>query len=110
MLLMSIFMLLNLIRSGNAFLTAASTATLHRPFHLQIAAKMSSTTSTSDVTALSWSDLQKMVGETSVGAALNNESNIRLEGKGSAYVQNKLRKFDSDDEPVITLFRDHAGW
>ncbi len=107
MFFISLYMLLHLIRSGNAFLTKVSIAPLHRPKYLQKFAKMSTT---SDVAALSWSDLQKMVGETSVGTALNNESSLRLEGKGSAHVQNRLRKFDSDDEPVITLFRDHAAW
>ena len=103
-------MLLNFIRNGSAFLTVSPTVPLQRPLYLQGIAKMSTTASSSDVSALSWSDLQTMVGETSVGAALNNESNLRLQGEGSAHVQNKLRKFDSKDEPVITLFRDHAGW
>jgi hypothetical protein len=105
-------MLLNLARNGSAFVATKSTAPLRRILHSHswTVAKMSSTSFTSDVTALSWLDLQKMVGETSVGAALNKESALRLEGKGSAHVQNKLRKFDSNDEPVITLFRDHAGW
>lgn len=113
MLLMNIYMLLNVVRSGTAFVTTASTAPLRRTLNLRTVAKMSSTSSTSQsdvATALSWLDLQKMAGETPAGAALNNESILRLEGKGSAHVQNKLRKFDSDDEPVITLFRDHAGW
>ena len=107
MLFISVYMLMHLIRSGNAFLTKVSITPLQRPKHLPKFAKMSTT---SDVAAWSWSDLQTMVGETSVGTALNEESRLRLEGKGSAHVQNKLRKFDSDDEPVITLFRDHAGW
>ena len=107
MLFISVYMLMHLIRSGNAFLTKVSITPLQRPKHLPKFARMSTT---SDVVAWSWSDLQTMVGETSVGTALNEESRLRLEGKGSAHVQNKLRKFDSDDEPVITLFRDHAGW
>jgi hypothetical protein len=113
MLLLYIYMILNLIRNGNAFLLKVSNLPLQRPLHWQTTiVKMSTTTilSSSDITALSWSDLQNMVGETSVGTALNNESKLRLEGKGSAHVQNKLRTFDSNDEPVITLFRDHAGW
>ena len=110
MLLMCIYMFLNLVRNGSAFVTTALTAPLRRTLPLRTVAKMSSTSLSSDVTALSWLDLQKMVGETPVGEALNNESILRLEGKGSAHVQNKLRKFDSNEEPVITFFRDHAGW
>jgi hypothetical protein len=70
---------------------------------------MSSSSGATDV-ALSWSDLQDKVGTTAVGAALNNEAKLRSQGKGSAHVQNKLRKFDSNGEPAITFFRDHAGW
>jgi glutathione S-transferase len=59
----------------------------------------------------SWNEIQSTVGETSVGKALNSESELRSRGKGSAHVQNKLRSFGSDSQsPPITLFRDHAGW
>lgn len=62
---------------------------------------------TTAATIPSWSDLKKTVGETSVGNALNEEETLRLEGKGSAHVSNKLRTFDSGGpEPQITLFRD----
>lgn len=68
------------------------------------------TAAAADTAVPSWSDLQQRVGQTAVGAALNEETKLRSQGKGSAHVQNKLRKFGSDAEPVITLFRDHAGW
>ena len=69
-------------------------------------------TSTPSTTVPSWADIQSTVGETSVGQALNKESELRSEGKGSAHVQNKLRLFDapSSSTPPITLYRDHAGW
>jgi hypothetical protein len=68
------------------------------------------TSSTSSTTILSWSELQEQVGNTLVGKALNNEVKQRLQGNGSAHVQNTLRLFGSNDEPQITLYRDHAGW
>ncbi len=74
---------------------------------------MSSSTTASGRTSTtlpSWTDLSDQIGATPVGQALNHEVKIRLEGKGSAHVQNKLRKFDSDEEPPIILYRDHAGW
>jgi glutathione S-transferase len=58
----------------------------------------------------SWSDLQQTAGATKVGAALNEEVLRRSKGDGSAHVQNTLRKFGKDNEPPITLYRDHAGW
>jgi hypothetical protein len=58
----------------------------------------------------SWTYLQESVGKLPVGIALNNEDNLRKEGKGSAHVQNRLRKFGKEEEPQITFFRDHAGW
>jgi hypothetical protein len=66
--------------------------------------------STSGTIVLSWNELQGQVGKTAVGTALNNEVQLRLDGKGSAHVQNTLRKFGSDSDPQITLYRDHAGW
>lgn len=62
------------------------------------------------LTVPSWSELQKAVDETPVGMALNAELQLRWKGKGSAHVQNTLRLFDSNDDPQITLYRDHAGW
>lgn len=58
----------------------------------------------------SWSDLMQACEATPVGNALRNEVELRKQGKGSAHVQNKLRLFDSDQPPQITLYRDHAGW
>ncbi|KAL3935339.1 MAG: hypothetical protein SGBAC_009124 [Bacillariaceae sp.] len=69
---------------------------------------MSSTTAATTVP--SWETLQSDVGETPVGQALNDQIQLRADGKGSPHVQNKLRKFQSDADPQITLFRDHAGW
>lgn len=67
--------------------------------------------SATSVATPSWEELQSTVGETSVGQALNNEIELRSQGKGSAHVRNKLRLFQNDGgDPPITLFRDHAGW
>ena len=107
MRLMFIGILFGAIRKGRGFLNVEYISPLSRSW-LPTTLAMSSSGATDVV--LSWSDLQEKVGMTAVGAALNEEVKLRSEGKGSAHVQNKLRKFDSDDEPVITLFRDHAGW
>jgi hypothetical protein len=64
-------------------------------------------TSTSSIP--SWTDLQTMVGQTVVGQALNNDLQQRKEGYGAPHVHNTLRKFNSIDNPKITLYRDHAG-
>lgn len=63
-------------------------------------------------TVPSWADLHEMVSKTPVGRALESETKLRQQGKGSAHVQNTLRLFNSDpkEEPAITLYRDHAGW
>ena len=110
-----------LVQKGHSFLNAASkrsiysiqlaktVATVRKAEPPALSLAMSSAT-TDAVLANSWSDLQKQVGETVVGKALNAEAELRNQGRGSAHVQNKLRKFGSDDEPQITLFRDHAGW
>ena len=67
--------------------------------------------STASATTLpSWTDLASRVATTPVGQALNQEVELRKQGRGSAHVQNKLRKFDSDKDPKIILYRDHAGW
>jgi glutathione S-transferase len=71
---------------------------------------LSMSAATQSVTIPSWSDLKNRAGSMPVGIALNKEAELREMGKGSAFVQNKLRKFGSVDEPKITLFRDHAGW
>jgi hypothetical protein len=107
MRLMHLLMLLSVVQKGRAFLHIAKISS-HQRF-LPSALLMSTSAGTTDL-VLSWTDLQTKIGETAVGTALNIETHIRLQGKGSAHVQNKLRKFDSNDEPAITLFRDHAGW
>jgi hypothetical protein len=71
---------------------------------------MSSPSSSQTLSVSSWSELQNEIGQTPVGAALNRETELRSQGKGSAHVQNKLRTFRSTETPTITLFRDHAGW
>ncbi|CAB9523202.1 S-transferase DHAR1 [Seminavis robusta] len=69
----------------------------------------SSTAATTEVPT--WSDLQAQSKNTVVGQALETETALRQQGKGSAFVQNTLRKFQSPDaDPEITVFRDHAGW
>jgi len=60
-----------------------------------------------------WSDLQQQASETAVGQALNDEIELRKQGRGSAHVHNTLRTFSDDattEVPAITVFRDHAGW
>ena len=57
-----------------------------------------------------WPDLQSKSKENSVGQALEQEMKLRKDGKGSAFVQNTVRKFKSEETPQITLYRDHAGW
>jgi hypothetical protein len=110
MWLMYTFMLLQVARKGNGLLNIAPNLLLPKQRFLPISKMSTSSIEVTDVSSLSWSDLETMVGGTAVGTALNNESTLRLEGKGSPHVQNKLRKFDSNDEPDITFFRDHAGW
>ena len=59
----------------------------------------------------SWADLQSSVAENPVGRTLNDEVELRQQGRGSPNVQNTLRLFGKDHEtPAITLYRDHAGW
>ena len=65
---------------------------------------MSTQTSTS-----SWDDLKDFSAAQPIGAALNNEVEVRESGKGSAHVHNKLRLFDTNEQPKITLYRDQAG-
>ncbi|GAX18073.1 glutathione S-transferase [Fistulifera solaris] len=61
-------------------------------------------------TTSSWDDLVKQMDATPVGKALTNELEVRKTGKGSPHVHNTLRKFDSDEDPQVILYRDHAGW
>lgn len=59
----------------------------------------------------SWSELQKLASDTTVGTALNREVETRKTGRGSPFVQNSLRLFNSEEtKPKFTLYRDHAGW
>jgi len=65
----------------------------------------------SEVTVPSWADLTSHSSGQTVGSVLNNEVESRQNGHGSAHVQSKLRLFSSSNEnPQITLFRDHAAW
>lgn len=105
---MALLMFLSLVQRGSSFLNSPTISIVNRLASHSLA--MSSTTATDVRPLLSWTDLQRHAGETAVGAALNAETELRKQGKGSPHVQNKIRKFGQNDEPVITLFRDHAGW
>ena len=71
----------------------------------------SSTLSMSTSTEVSsWEDITALSNSQPIGAALNNEVEVRKTGKASPHVQSKLRLFASDEKPKITLYRDHAGW
>jgi glutathione S-transferase len=66
---------------------------------------------TATTAAPSWDSLKTLSQSNPVGNAMMKEVELRKNGKGSAHVQNQLRLFGSEDEePSITLFRDHAGW
>ena len=69
--------------------------------------KISMSATSSDT---SWSGLQTAAAKTSVGAALISEQESRARGTGAPFVQNKLRLFGSTEKPMLTLYRDHAGW
>ena len=58
----------------------------------------------------SWGELTALSSSQPIGAAFNNEVEVRKTGKASPHVQSKLRLFASDEKPKITLYRDHAGW
>ena len=64
----------------------------------------------STVSTDSWESLQSAASRTPVGSALDEESASRSAGTGAAFVQNKLRLFESSERPKLTLYRDHAGW
>lgn len=57
-----------------------------------------------------WDELKALASATPVGKALDNDIELRKQGKGSPNVHNKLRKFGDDTLPKYTLYRDHAGW
>jgi hypothetical protein len=103
----SLFVLLSiqcLVGRGFAFLVSLGPQAKSAP-------RLSMSSSATETTTVpSWADLTDKVATTAVGRALNAEVKLRKEGKGSAHVQNTLRLFASDDEePRITLYRDHAG-
>ncbi len=58
----------------------------------------------------SWETLQSAASNTPVGSALDAESASRTAGTGAAFVQNKLRMFDANETPKLTLYRDHGEW
>ena len=91
-----------LANRGSAFLSGNNN---HRPSPATIASM-----STATETVPSWTDLQSKSKSTFAGKALENEMTIRKDGQGSAFVHNTLRKFQSEETPVITVYRDHAGW
>ena len=57
-----------------------------------------------------WAELQSQSKATFAGKALEEEMARRKQGKGSAFVHNTLRTFQSEGTPQITVYRDHAGW
>lgn len=61
--------------------------------------KMSS--SITSTTIPSWLDLKEESESTPVGKSLVNEVELRSKGKGSAHVQNRIRQFNSKQEPRI---------
>ena len=71
-----------------------------------------SSSSSPTTTVPSWSSLQKQAQATPTGRALVKEVELRKKGQGSAHVHNTLRLFrnSAQQQPDITLFRDHAGW
>ncbi|CAJ1953934.1 unnamed protein product [Cylindrotheca closterium] len=122
---LSIVGLTTLVTAAYGFTSSSSTTTSSRKtlfpsssfqqgvLHSRSSSSSSSSSMSSTSTATtvpSWETLQSDVGETPVGRALNEQIKLRADGKGSPHVQNKLRKFQSDADPQITLYRDHAGW
>ena len=99
----SFMLFASVIRRGSAFVSKVS-----GPLSSLAYTSLSMSSVATEVPT--WSDLQSKSKGTAVGQALEKESALRKEGKGSAFVQNKLRKFQSEDTPQITIFRDHAGW
>lgn len=65
---------------------------------------------TAPASLMSWDGLRDAADSTEVGAALRREAELRAQGHGSPHVQSTLRLFRSEEEPKITLYRDHAGW
>ncbi|OEU07418.1 hypothetical protein FRACYDRAFT_197737 [Fragilariopsis cylindrus CCMP1102] len=81
---------------------------------------MSTTAATETTTVVpSWNELKTKISLTSVGKALDDDKKLRLIGKGSPNVHNKLRLFNDEDdsdnngsgkETKYTIYRDHAAW
>ena len=74
--------------------------------------KMASSSEATMASAPTWENLKARLSETAVGKALDRDVQLRKEGKGSPNVHSNLRLFNeqSSEQPVFTLFRDHAGW
>lgn len=79
-------------------------------FRSASAGRMKLSMSTTGTDTTSWKGLQSAASNTPVGAALDAEQDSRANGTGAPFVQNKLRLFESNDRPKLTLYRDHAGW
>lgn len=74
--------------------------------------KMASSSETTMASVPTWENLKARLSETAVGKALDRDVQLRKEGRGSPHVHSNLRLFNekSSEQPVFTLFRDHAGW
>ena len=83
------------------------------------ALQMSTAVTGTTVVVPSWNELKTKISLTSVGKALDDDKKLRLIGKGSPNVHNKLRLFNDEDdsdnndsgkETKYTIYRDHAAW
>ena len=88
-------------------------AKIYQPTTLQMSSSADAISSFKP--AKNWSALQSLTKETSVGNALQDDLDARLEGNGTPHVSNTLRLFDSSKEgngnrPKLTFYRDQAGW
>lgn len=95
---------------SDAFLSSAPASFSRSPILLRTVTLSATSPTTAATMVPSWTDLVNELSKTPVGLALNQEVELRKQGKGSAHVHNTLRKFDSDEDPKIILYRDHAGW
>lgn len=82
-----------------------SSSKIQQPTLLRMSSSVASSKSSSSTTLPSWSGLQELSRSTGVGKAMTKEMQLREAGLGSAARENTLRKFDSNDEPQVTLFR-----
>jgi hypothetical protein len=99
-----------LVCRAYSFLSSSPSYTGRKHLDFSRSCFLSMSSSTQAPTVPSWADLTIQVAATPFGRALNKEVELRKEGKGSAHVHNKLRKFDSNENPTIIFYRDHAGW